>query len=175
MFNPALPDDVMNDGAPCPRPLALPLCALSHPLTYYAGLFLQSLPLRYMQGPTAVIGWLWITLTLSRTDVPTAFLDRAYDFLKDLGGAPFKLTTRIIGVAERGDKSDEERSLDGSGDSDSGSSFFADDDAGISEEARDGLECFLAANGVGVVRARQAAWGQRHRAEPYDDPEDSDD
>ena len=73
------------------------------------------------------------------------------------------------------DKSDEERALDGSGDSDSGSSFFADDDAGISEEARDGLECFLAANGVGVVRARQAAWGQRHRAEPYDDPEDSDD
>jgi hypothetical protein len=56
-----------------------------------------------MQGPTAVIGWLWITLTLSRTDVPTAFLDRAYDFLKDLGGAPFKLTTRIIGVTERGD------------------------------------------------------------------------
>jgi hypothetical protein len=71
-------------------------------------------------------------------------------------------------------KSDEERSLDGSGDSDSGSSFFADDDAGISEEARDGLDGFLAANGVGDVCARQAAWGQRRRAEPYVDPEDSD-
>ena len=57
-----------------------------------------------LTGPTAVLGWWFITVVLTGADCPTSFLDAVFDFFQMLGGSAWSSVKRCIAVVERGAK-----------------------------------------------------------------------